>query len=138
VLPGVTEVSCAGISAMAVGRVVDLNGQAVAAAMAMVYLDISRSVPGRRALRTDRERCRRRSASNTSRGARGLRAARDLAPSNAELAVVDGVYEDLVLQLGEGATVSGMVDDQQQPSPAQRSSCARSSGRTIPSSSRRC
>lgn len=104
------------------GRVVDVQGQPVAGAnVAMVYLDISRvlfSADGRaEPIVTDAEGRFRLEHVAAGRVA-FVAAAQDLAPSNIEeLAVVDGgVYEDLVLQLGEGATVRGrVVDDQKQP-----------------------
>jgi len=124
VLPAaVTEVTLRGHQgAMVLGRVVDGNGQAVAAAnVAMVYLDISRmlfSADGRSEPIVSDAEGRFRVEHVAAGRVAFVAAARDLAPSNVEeLAVVDGgVYEDLVLQLGEGATVGGMVvDDQQQP-----------------------
>ncbi|HEX6810326.1 MAG TPA: carboxypeptidase-like regulatory domain-containing protein [Planctomycetota bacterium] len=119
----VTEVTVRGHQgAVVAGRVVDGQGQVVAAAnVAMVYLDISRvlfSADGRaEPIVTDAEGRFRVEHVAAGRVA-FVAAARDLAPSNVEeLAVVDGgAYEDLVLQLGEGATVRGkVVDDQQQP-----------------------
>ncbi|HZN40792.1 MAG TPA: carboxypeptidase-like regulatory domain-containing protein [Planctomycetota bacterium] len=124
VLPGaVTEVTLRGHQgATVLGRVVDGNGQALAAAnVAMVYLDISRmlfSADGRSEPIVSDAEGRFRVEHVAAGRVAFVAAAPDLAPSNVEdLAVVDGgVYEDLVLQLGEGATVSGMVvDDQQQP-----------------------
>ncbi len=119
----VTELSIRGHQgALVAGRVVDLQGQPVANAnVAMVYLDISRvlfSADGRSApIATDAEGRFRLEHVAAGRVA-FVAAAQDLAPSQIEeLAVVDGgVYEDMVLQLGEGATVSGrVVDDQKQP-----------------------
>lgn len=108
--------------ALVAGRVVDPQGQPVQGAnVAMVYLDISRvlfSADGRSApVTTDAEGRFR--LEHVAAGRVALVAAgQDLAPSPiADLAVVDGgVYDDLVLQLGEGATLRGrVVDDQQQP-----------------------
>lgn len=104
------------------GRVVDGNGAPVANAnVAMVYLDISRvlfSADGRsEPLATDAQGNFRLEHVAAGRVA-FVAATNELAPSNIEeLAVVDGgVYQDLVLQLGEGATVRGrVVDDAQQP-----------------------
>ena len=119
----VTEVTLRGhVGATVAGRVVDGDGKAVVGAnVAMVYLDISRvlfSADGRsEPIVTDAEG-RFRVEHVASGRVAFVAAATDLAPSTIEeLAVVDGgVYEDLVLQLGEGATVRGMVvDDQKQP-----------------------
>jgi protocatechuate 3,4-dioxygenase beta subunit len=119
----VTEVTLRGHQgAEVVGRVVDGQGAPVPGAnVAMVYLDISRvlfSADGRsEPIVTDaagRFRLERVAAGRVA----FVAAAADLAPSQIEeLAVVDGGrYEDLVLQLGEGALVRGrVVDDQQQP-----------------------
>ena len=104
------------------GRVIDGEGAPVAGAnVAMVYLDMSRllfSADGRaEPITTDGEgrfRIERVAAGRVA----FIAAADDLAPSNIEeLAVVDnGVYDDLQLQLNGGATVQGIVvDDQQQP-----------------------
>jgi protocatechuate 3,4-dioxygenase beta subunit len=119
----VTELTIRGHQgALVAGRVVDPQGQPVVGAnVAMVYLDISRvllSADGRaEPITTDAEgrfRCEHVAVGRVA----FVAAAADLAPSNIEeLAVVDGgVYEDLVLQLGEGATVRGrVVDDQKLP-----------------------
>lgn len=119
----VTEVSIRGHEgALVAGRVVDPQGQPVQGAnVAMVYLDISRvlfSADGRSApVTTDADGRFR--LEHVAAGRVALVAAgQDLAPSPIEdLAVVDGgVYDDLLLQLGEGATLRGrVVDDQQQP-----------------------
>jgi protocatechuate 3,4-dioxygenase beta subunit len=108
--------------AIVAGRVIDAGGKVVAGAnVAMVYLDISRvlfSADGRsEPIVTDAEGRFRIEHVAAGRVA-FVAAAADQAPSGIEeLAVVDGgVYEDLVLQLGEGETVRGLVvDDQQQP-----------------------
>lgn len=119
----VTELTIRGHQGATVaGRVVDLQGLPIAgASVAMVYLDISRvlfSADGRAApIATDAEGRFRLEHVAAGRVA-FVAAAADHAPSNIEeLAVVDGgVYDDLVLQLGEGATVRGkVVDDQKQP-----------------------
>lgn len=104
------------------GRVLDGSGAAVAgASVAMVYLDISRvllSADGRsEPITTDKDG--KFSLRPVAAGRVAFVAAADnLAPSNiVDLAVVDGgVYDDLELRLGEGATVAGkVVDDQNQP-----------------------
>jgi protocatechuate 3,4-dioxygenase beta subunit len=119
----VTELTIRGqIGAIVGGRVVDPQGQPVeGAAIAMVYLDISRvlfSADGRTApLVTDAEG-RFRVEHVASGRVAFVATAPDRAPSRIEeLAVVDGgVYEDLVLQLDDGATVAGrVVDDRKQP-----------------------
>ncbi|MCU0864952.1 MAG: carboxypeptidase-like regulatory domain-containing protein [Planctomycetes bacterium] len=104
------------------GVVLGADGQPLAGAnVAMIYLDISRvlfSADGRsEPVTTDAEGRFRLEHVAAGRVA-FVAAATDLAPSNIEeLAVVDGgVYEDLVLQLGEGATITGLVvDDRDQP-----------------------
>ncbi|MFO1076733.1 MAG: carboxypeptidase-like regulatory domain-containing protein [Planctomycetota bacterium] len=104
------------------GRVVDGNGAAVAGAnVAMIYLDISRvllSADGRaEPIATDANGAFRIEHVAAGRVA-FVAMAQDQAPSNIqELAVVDGgIYDDVVLQVGEGATVRGtVVDDQKQP-----------------------
>lgn len=119
----VTEVTIRGHQGAVVGgRVVDGQGQPLAGAnVAMVYLDISRvlfSADGR-SLPIVTDAAGRFRLEHVAAGRVAfVAAAPDLAPSNIEeLAVVDGgIYEDLVLQLGEGATVRGrVVDDQKQP-----------------------
>ena len=119
----ITEVTIQGHQGAVVGgRVLDPSGAPVAGAnVAMVYLDISRvlfSADGRsEPITTDAQGRFRLEHVAVGRVAL-LAAAVDQAPSNIEeLAVVDGgVYEDLVLQLGEGASLAGrVVDDQKQP-----------------------
>jgi len=119
----VTEVTLRGHEgALVAGHVIDANGQPVVGAnVAMVYLDISRvlfSADGRQTpIVTDGEG-RFRSEHVAAGRVAFVAAANDLAPSQIEeLAVVDGGrYEDLVLQLGDGALVRGrVVDDRQQP-----------------------
>ena len=108
--------------AIVAGRVLDPEGDPVAgASVAMVYLDISRvlfSADGRsEPLVTDAEGRFRLEHVAAGRVA-VVAAADDVAPSNIEeLAVVDGgVYDDVMLQLGVGAAVTGVVvDDQDQP-----------------------
>ena len=104
------------------GRVVDGAGAAVAGAnVAMVYLDVNRilfSSDGRtEPITTDAQGMFR--VERVAAGRVAFIAAADgQAPSNIEeRAVVDGGwYDDLELRLGEGATVSGrVVDDQKQP-----------------------
>ena len=99
------------------GRVLDPEGDPVAgASVAMVYLDISRvlfSADGRsEPLVTDAEGRFRLEHVAAGRVA-VVAAADDVAPSNIEeLAVVDGgVYDDVMLQLGVGAAVTGVVVD---------------------------
>jgi protocatechuate 3,4-dioxygenase beta subunit len=119
----VTEVSVQGHQGAAVaGRVVDARGEPLAGAnVAMVYLDISRvlfSADGRDAPITTGADGRFRLEHVAAGRVAFVAAAADQAPSNIEeLAVVDGgVYEDVTLQLGEGALVRGrVVDDQKQP-----------------------
>ncbi len=119
----VTELTVRGHQgALVAGRVLDPTGNPVVGAnVAMVYLDISRvlfSADGRTApLATDAEGRFRIEHVAAGRVA-FVAAAADLAPSGiVELAVVDGgVYDDLSLQLGSGATLAGrVVDDQQNP-----------------------
>lgn len=119
----VTELTIRGHQGATVaGRVVDLQGRPIAGAnVAMVYLDISRvlfSADGRaEPITTDAEGRFRLEHVAAGRVA-FVAAAGDHAPSQIEeLAVVDGgVYDDLLLQLGEGAVVRGkVVDDQKQP-----------------------
>ena len=104
------------------GRVLDPTGVPKAgASIAMIYLDISRvlfSADGRaEAILSDAEG--RFELEHVAAGRVAVvAAADDVAPSNiVELAVVDGgVYDDLVLELGQGRTVTGtVVDDQDQP-----------------------
>ena len=119
----VTELTLRGhAGAFVAGRVVDPEGAPVANAnVAMVYLDISRvlfSADGRQApIATDAEG--RFAVAHVAAGRVAfVAAADDLAPSQVEeLAVVDGGrYEDLLLQLGEGAVIRGrVVDDRRQP-----------------------
>ncbi|MCC7063672.1 MAG: carboxypeptidase regulatory-like domain-containing protein [Planctomycetes bacterium] len=119
----VTEVTLRGHQGATVaGVVTNGDGQPVVGAnVAMVYLDISRvlfSADGRSEPIVTDAQGRFRVEHVAAGRVAFVGAAQDLAPSNIEeLAVVDGgVYEDLVLQLGEGATVRGMViDDQKQP-----------------------
>lgn len=119
----VTEVTIQGHQgAVVAGTVVDPQGAPVAGAnVALVYLDISRvlfSADGRDAPIVTDEAGRFRIEHVASGRVAFVAAAPDFAPSRIdELAVVDGgVYEDLVLALGTGATVRGrVVDDQQQP-----------------------
>jgi large repetitive protein len=119
----VTEVTLRGHQGATVaGLVADNDGHPVVGAnVAMVYLDISRvlfSADGRSEPIVTDAQGRFRVEHVAAGRVAFVGAATDLAPSNIEeLAVVDGgVYEDLVLQLGEGATVRGkVVDDQQQP-----------------------
>jgi protocatechuate 3,4-dioxygenase beta subunit len=119
----VTEVTLRGhAGARIAGHVIDGGGQPVAGAnVAMVYLDISRvlfSADGRQEpVVTGAD-----GSFHIEHVAAGrvafVAAANDLAPSQIEeLAVVDGGrYEDLVLQLSDGALVRGrVVDDRQQP-----------------------
>ncbi|MBX3464619.1 MAG: carboxypeptidase regulatory-like domain-containing protein, partial [Planctomycetes bacterium] len=119
----VTDVTLRGHEgAVVAGRVVDDGGTPVAGAnVAMVYLDISRvlfSADGRQGpIVTDAD-----GAFRVEHVAAGrvafVAAANELAPSQIEeLAVVDGGrYEDLVLQLADGAVVRGrVVDDEQRP-----------------------
>lgn len=104
------------------GRVFDPYGEPMpGASIAMIYLDISRvlfSADGRaEPILTDEKGYFELEHVGAGRVA-VVAAATDVAPSNIiELAVVDGgVYDDLVLELGEGATVTGLVvDDQEQP-----------------------
>lgn len=108
--------------AVVAGRVLDPDGAPLAdASVAMIYLDLSRvlfSADGRtEPLRTDAEGRFRLEHVAAGRVA-VVAAADDLAPSNIEeLAVVDGgVYDDVLLQVGVGAPVTGLVlDDQDQP-----------------------
>ncbi|MBL8754948.1 MAG: carboxypeptidase regulatory-like domain-containing protein [Planctomycetes bacterium] len=104
------------------GRVVDPSGQPIVAAnVAMVYLDISRvlfSADGRSEPVVTDAQGRFRLEHVAAGRIAIVAAANELAPSQIEeLAVVDGgVYEDLVLQLGEGTALAGrVVDDQKQP-----------------------
>ena len=108
--------------AVVAGRVLDPDGAPLAgASVAMIYLDLSRvlfSADGRtEPLRTDAEGRFRLEHVAAGRVAI-VAAADDLAPSNIEeLAVVDGgVYDDVLLQVGVGAPVTGLVlDDRDQP-----------------------
>ncbi len=119
----VTELTIRGHQGAIVGgRVVDPQGQPVVGAnVAMVYLDISRvlfSADGRQEpIKTDAEGRFRLEHVAAGRVA-FVAAAADFAPSQIEeLAVVDGgIYEDMVLQLSDGAALAGrVVDDQKQP-----------------------
>ena len=104
------------------GRVIDPYGEPMAgASIAMIYLDISRvlfSADGRaEPIVTDEGGYFELEHVGAGRVA-VVAAATDVAPSNiVELAVVDGgVYDDLLLELGEGTAVAGMVvDDQDEP-----------------------
>ncbi|MGC6486018.1 MAG: carboxypeptidase regulatory-like domain-containing protein [Planctomycetota bacterium] len=108
--------------AVVAGRVLDPDGAPLAgASVAMIYLDLSRvlfSADGRtEPLRTDSEGRFRLEHVAAGRVA-VVAAADDLAPSNIEeLAVVDGgVYDDVLLQVGVGAPVTGLVlDDEDRP-----------------------
>ncbi|MBL8724991.1 MAG: carboxypeptidase regulatory-like domain-containing protein [Planctomycetes bacterium] len=119
----VTELTLRGHTGATVsGRVLDAAGQPVAAAaVAMVYLDISRvlfSADGKSAPIVTDERGAFRIEHIAAGRVAFVAAAADLAPSAIEeLAVVDGGrYEDLVLQLDTGATIQGRVlDDLGQP-----------------------
>jgi protocatechuate 3,4-dioxygenase beta subunit len=119
----VTEVVLRGHQgAFVAGRVVDDAGAPVAGAnVAMVYLDISRvlfSADGRQTPIVSDADGRFRIEHVAAGRVAFVAAGNDRAPSPIEeLAVVDGGrYEDLVLQLADGATVRGLVvDDQQQP-----------------------
>ena len=104
------------------GQVLGPMGEPMAgASIAMIYLDLSRvlfSADGRQeAIVTNSEGYFEIEHVGAGRVA-VVAAADDVAPSNiVELAVVDGgVYDDLLLELGTGSTVSGMVvDDQDNP-----------------------
>jgi len=105
--------------ALVAGRVLDPAGNPLAGAnVAMVYLDISRvllSADGRsEPVVSDGDGYFEMQHVAAGRVA-FVAAAEDCAPSNiAELAVVDGgVYDDLLLQLGEGTPVRGRVVDDQ-------------------------
>lgn len=119
----VSEVALRGHAGATIeGQVLDEQGAPVAAAqVAMVYLDISRvlfSADGRDEPIVSDAKGHFRIEHVAAGRVAFVAVADQQAPSNiAELAVVDGgVYPDLVLQLGIGATVRGrVVDDQQQP-----------------------
>lgn len=119
----VTEVTIQGHQGGVVaGIVVDAQGAPVVGAnVALVYLDISRvlfSADGRQEPIVTDDTGHFRIEHVASGRVAFVAAAQDLAPSRIqELAIVDGgVYDDVVLALGEGATVRGrVVDDQQQP-----------------------
>lgn len=104
------------------GRVLDPSGEPMpGASIAMIYLDISRvlfSADGRaEPIITNEEGYFELEHVGAGRVA-VVAAATDVAPSNiVELAVVDGgVYDDLLLELGEGTAVAGMVvDDEDNP-----------------------
>ena len=104
------------------GRVIDPDGEPKpGASIAMIYLDISRvlfSADGRaEPIVTDEDGYFELEHVGAGRVA-VVAAATDVAPSNiVELAVVDGgVYDDLLLELGEGTAVAGMVvDDEDKP-----------------------
>lgn len=104
------------------GRVLDPFGEPKpGASIAMIYLDISRvlfSADGRvEPIVTNEEGYFELEHVGAGRVA-VVAAATDVAPSNiVELAVVDGgVYDDLLLELGEGTAVAGMVvDDEDNP-----------------------
>lgn len=104
------------------GRVLDPFGEPMpGASIAMIYLDISRvlfSADGRaEPIVTNEEGYFELDHIGAGRVA-VVAAAADVAPSNiVELAVVDGgVYDDLLLELGEGTAVAGMVvDDEDNP-----------------------
>ncbi len=119
----VSEVALRGHQgAIVAGRVLDTQGAPLPhASVAMVYLDISRvlfSADGRQEpIETDADGHFRVEHVASGRVA-FVAAAPGLAPSRIEeLAVVDGgVYDDLVLQLTDGATVRGrVVDDEKKP-----------------------
>lgn len=104
------------------GQVLDPSGAPMAgASIAMIYLDLSRvlfSADGRdQAIVTNADGYFEIEHVGAGRVA-VVAAADDVAPSNiVELAVVDGgVYDDLLLELGEGTVVVGkVVDDEDQP-----------------------
>ncbi|HLU39354.1 MAG TPA: carboxypeptidase-like regulatory domain-containing protein, partial [Planctomycetota bacterium] len=103
------------------GKVVDAHGNPVEGAeVATVYLDLSRALfsgAGRAPVRTDADG--QFVLHHVAPGPLALMAAKDgLGPSQIEqLEVVDGgVYDDFLLELGGGATVTGIVvDDREQP-----------------------
>lgn len=104
------------------GHVLDPAGKPMAGAnIAMIYLDISRvmfSADGRAEPIVSNEEGYFELEHVGAGRVAVVAAANDVAPSNiVELAVVDGgVYDDVVLQLGDGRTVTGMVvDDEDQP-----------------------
>lgn len=104
------------------GRVLDPAGEPMpGASIAMIYLDISRvlfSADGRAEPIVSNEDGYFELEHVGAGRVAVVAAATDVAPSNiVELAVVDGgVYDDLLLELGEGTAVAGMVvDDQDQP-----------------------
>jgi protocatechuate 3,4-dioxygenase beta subunit len=104
------------------GHVLDPAGQPMAGAnIAMIYLDISRvmfSADGRAEPIVSNEEGYFELEHVGAGRVAVVAAANDVAPSNiVELAVVDGgVYDDVMLQLGDGRTVTGMVvDDEDNP-----------------------
>ncbi len=119
----VTDVTVRGhVGAAVAGVVIDGDGRPVVGAnVAMVYLDLSRvlfSADGRSEPIVSGEDGRFRFDRVSAGRVAFVAVATDRAPSRiVELAVVDGgSYEDLELQVGEGASIRGrVIDDQKQP-----------------------